>query len=353
MERNPRHLRPITPDEKISLSSTHMKSRHGDNTETAHQDSTWWQRIDGASRQHLHRARSGDTLKDVTQDSFFRFECEIASGHANGRLFKGYYLDAPRVCVERNPRHLRPLTPEEKLSLPSTQVALKLSKKHGCSTTPRVGECVGCVRRTSVNPSLRQATATPVLNDGVSRCEPAKISQHYFGNSNPTVQQFALRTHNTLVHLKRVAKSLCLRVTTAGRGIIARTLPISPRIAFGLKRRAVASLKSRNIQVKSNLFKFGFHVKTGFYEPSEYSNSYARHPRLQHYKHHARHPHYYAILTTHVIHDSSTTNTTHVIRTTTPSSPRTSSTTHSSTTNTTHVIRTTTPSAPHTCSTTT
>ena len=227
---------------------------------------TWWQHLDGDGRQHLLSARCGDTLKDVTRGSLFHFVCEIDTGQNDGTRFKGHYLDNPLLVVERHPRHLRHLTHEEKIHVP-------LSLTHRCSTPPRVdGECAGCVRRMNENPSAGSGTPARDSNPGVSRPQQLERIQHYLGSNSPkqlgAVQQFALQSNNTLVHLKRVAKSLGLRVTTAGRGVFARNLPICTRITFGLKTRAVRVLTSRNIRVTANLFKFGFHVLTGFYEPS-------------------------------------------------------------------------------------
>ena len=132
--------------------------------------------------------------------------------------------------------------------------------------------CAGCVRRMNENPTALQDTPERDSNALVSRPEQVARVKHYFGSTSPTqfvqVQEFALQTNNTLAYLKRVGKSLGLRVTQTARGEFTRNLPVCPRIGFGLKRRAILVLKSRNIRVQTHLFKFGFHVQTGFYEPS-------------------------------------------------------------------------------------
>ena len=236
--------------------------------------SSSWQRVDLQNGVHFHRARYGDTLKDVTQDALFRFQCEIDTGHADGKRFKGHYLDNPLLIVECHPRHLRPLTHEEKMhSNADLQMSLPQSASRSRSRTPpRAGECAGCVRRTIENPTARQGTPVRDSNALVSRPQQVERAKHYFGstsrNQREQVHEFALQTNNTLADLKRVGKSLGLRVTQTARGEFARNLPVCPRIGFGLKRRAILVLRSRNIIVRTHLFKFGFHVQTGFYEPS-------------------------------------------------------------------------------------
>ena len=238
---------------------------------------SWWQRRDMHGRPHLYQALYGDTLKDVSLDELFHFQCEIDTGHADGKRFKGHYLDNHLYIVERHPRHLRPLTREEKIqgnrNLSLTQSA------NWSRTPPRAGECGGCVRRMNENPTAREVTQVRDSNAVVSPPQQVERLKHYFGSTSTScnqllqVQEFALRTTNTLAYLKRVGKSLGFRVTQTGRGEVARNLPVCPRIAFGLKKRANLVLKSRNITVQTHLFRFGFHVQTGFYEPS---TSFAR-----------------------------------------------------------------------------
>ena len=85
-------------------------------------------------------------------------------------------------------------------------------------------------------------------NTLVSRPQQVERVQHYFGSTSRNqieqVQEFALQTNNTLAYLKRVGKSLGLRVTQTARGEYARNLPVCPRIGFGIKRRAVLVLKA-------------------------------------------------------------------------------------------------------------
>ena len=229
--------------------------------------STWWQHSDGDRRQHLHRVRCGETLKDTTLKRFFRFICEIDTGHGHGALFKGHYLDAPLVSVERHPRHLRPLTQQDKNNLASEQLLLT----DGSIATPRVDDCDGCLKRMSVLPSPRSHNSPgPDNNPLVLRGEQGQIAQKFYCSATTTaVQEFALQVHNTLDHLKRVAKTIGLRVLSTGRGTYARNLPICGRITFGLKLKTIMALKARNVKAKEQLFKFAFHVKTGFYEPSK------------------------------------------------------------------------------------
>ena len=249
---------------------------------------TWWRVEDLHGTPHFYRASYGDTLKDVTLDELFHFQCEIDTGHADGKRFKGHYLDNHLYIVERHPRHLRPLTREEKIqgnrNLSLTQSA------NWSRTPPRAGECGGCVRRMNENPTAREVTQVRDSNAVVSPPQQVERLKHYFGSTSTScnqllqVQAFALRTTNTLAYLKRVGKSLGLRVTQTGRGEVARNLPVCPRIAFGLKKRANLVLKSRNITVQTHLFRFGFHVQTGFYEPS---TSFARPSERR--MHHTRH----------------------------------------------------------------
>jgi len=124
----------------------------------------------------------------------------------------------------------------------------------------------------NVNPAAGQGTPARDSNALVSRPQKVERVNHYFGSTSRNqleqVQEFVLQTNNSLAYLKRIDKSLGLRVTQTGRGEFARNLPVCPRISFGLKRRAILVLTSRNIRVQTHLFKFGFHVQTGFYEPS-------------------------------------------------------------------------------------
>ena len=246
----------------------------------------WWRVEDLHGTPHFYRASYGDTLKDVTLDELFHFQCEIDTGHADGKRFKGHYLDNPRLIVERHPRHLRPLTREEKIHANRN---LSLTQSANWShTPPRAGECAGCVTRMNENPTAREVTQVRDSNAFVSPRQQVERLKHYFGSTSCNqlleVQEFALRTNNTLAYLKRVGKSLGLRVTQTGRGEVARNLPVCPRIAFGLKKRANLVLKSRNITVQTHLFRFGFHVQTGFYEPS---TSFARPSERR--MHHTRH----------------------------------------------------------------
>jgi len=228
--------------------------------------------VDLHGRLHFYRARFGDILKDVTLDELFRFQCEIDTGHADGKRFKGHYLDNHLYIVDRHPRHLRPLTHEEKIHLNAHLSLTQSASRSRSHTPPRAGECAGCVTRMNENPTAREVTQVRDSNALVSPPQQVERLKHYFGSTSCNqllqVQEFALQTNNTLVYLKRVGKSLGLRVTQTGRGVVARNLPVCPRIGFGLKRRANLVLKSRNIRVQNHLFKFGFHVQTGFYEPS-------------------------------------------------------------------------------------
>ena len=246
----------------------------------------WWRVEDLHGTPHFYRASYGDTLKDVTLDELFHFQCEIDTGHADGKRFKGHYLDNHLLIVERHPRHLRPLTHEEKRQANRCLSLTQSASRNWSRTPPRAGECAACVRRTNENPTTRQGTP-PVRdsNTSVSRAQQLEMETHYFGSSSRNqivqVQEFALQTNNTLAYLKRVGKSLGLRVTQTARGEYARNLPVCPRIGFGIKRRAIQVLKSRNIRVQTHLFKFGFHVQTGFYEPST-SSARARNCAMHH-----------------------------------------------------------------------
>ena len=121
------------------------------------------------------------------------------------------------------------------------------------------------------SPSTGQGKPTAVTPRRVSPCERGDIvgAEHFFTRSMTSLQEFALQINNTLADLKTVGRCLGLRVTTTGRGIHSPTLPICDRIAFGLKARAIASLKVAKVKAKINLFKFGYHTSTGFYQPSE------------------------------------------------------------------------------------
>ena len=158
-------------------------------------------------RPHLYQALYGDTLKDVSLDELFHFQCEIDTGHADGKRFKGHYLDNPLLIVERHPRHLRPLTREEKRQANRCLSLTQSTSRNRSHTPARAGECAGCVRRMNENPTTRQDT--PPVRDSntlVSRPQQVERVQHYFGSTSRNqieqVQEFALQTNNTLAYLK-------------------------------------------------------------------------------------------------------------------------------------------------------
>ena len=163
--------------------------------------SSSWQRVDLHNRAHFYRARYGDTLKDVSLDELFHFQCEIDTGHADGQRFKGHYLDNPSLIVERHPRHLRPLTREEKRQTNRCLSLTQSASRNRSHTPARAGECAGCVRRMNENPTTRQDTL-PVCDSNtlVSRPQQVECVQHYFDSTSRNqieqVQEFALPTCN-------------------------------------------------------------------------------------------------------------------------------------------------------------
>ena len=217
-----------------------------------------------------------DILMDLRHKKMFHFLCEILT--RTGYLFKGYYIEEPDVIVERNPRHLRELTELERQNV---QRAQNVGGTNQATPSPsRDVDCEGCDTRMSVVfPSPMRgngeprAIASPRVSESalVSDCEQTMLSM--FAISMTSLEKFDVEHNKTLADLKTAGRLLGLRVTTTGRGIYSSTLPICGRIAFGLKSRAITALKAAHVKAKINLFKFGYHSTTGFYQPSEFCGS--------------------------------------------------------------------------------